>query len=339
MARRKKRQRVSKEEVRKRAAEGSKGGGSWFNLPKDMEVFTPDKPGRYVIDIVPYEVKASHHPDKVPSGALWFRYMFRVHHGVGTSGESIVCPKSVGSRCPICEEVEALRKDDYEKNREIIDKIRGQLFVMYNILSPDDPDKIMLFVLSKGKFSDILDNEIREDDEEENTYFYDVQNGDGRTLRVRFSEEEFSGNKFIRATRIDFRPRADMDEDEILDKVACLDEILTPPSYDDLLSLYKGHEEDEEEDEDEEPPESKSKSKSKSKKSLKKAEEEESWEDEEDEEEEPWEDEEDEEEDEDEEPPESKSKSKSKSKSASKPKKSPKKAQEEDDWDDDDWED
>ena len=252
-----KRKRISKEKVRENAEKGSQGGSDWFQLKEDVTRWSPEDAGKYAIDFVPYEVKSKNHPDDVEQGCLWYKLPFGVHHGVGANNFSVVCPQSAGKPCPICEEKTRLAKEDAEGNEEQIKQLSIQKFVAYNILNPEDVSTISLFIMSRGKFATKLEEELKDPDNEENLAFFDV-NKDGRTLRVRFSEEKFNGKKFLQATKIDFRPREEMDEDEILDKVICLDEALIILPYDKLKSMFFQEMEEEEkpksksnEDEDE----------------------------------------------------------------------------------------
>ena len=256
-----KRKRISKEKVRENAEKGSQGGSDWFQLKEGVTRWSPEDAGKYAIDFVPYEVKSKNHPDDVEQGCLWYKLPFAVHHGVGANNFSVVCPQSAGKLCPICEEKNRVVKEDAEGNEEQIKQLSTQKFIAYNILNPEDASKTSLFIMSRGKFATKLEEELKDPDNEENLAFFDV-NKDGRTLRVRFSEEKFNGKKFLQATKIDFRPREEMDEDEILDKVICLDEALIILPYDKLKSMFF-QETEEEDGDDKEDKEEKPKSKPK----------------------------------------------------------------------------
>ncbi len=234
----KERRRVSREHVRENAKKGGGSGNNWFSMGEGISSWNPEKADSYLIDILPYEVKSESHPDDVPKGNLWFKLPFKVHHSVGAKKESLVCPTSIGQRCPICEERDRLYKEDKDKYEDVLGGLRAQKFVAYNILNPDDKDKISIFVMSRGKFAAPLEKELQAAENEEHLGFYDVT-ADGRTLKVRFSDSSFEGKKYIEATRFDFRERKPMDEEEVLDKTVCLEEALVVPPYDKVLSLFK----------------------------------------------------------------------------------------------------
>ena len=233
----KQRRRVDRERVKSNAAEASGGGLPWLRLPKGITAYRPERAGGMKLDIVPYEVKTASHPDRVESGTLWYKYPFMVHYSVGVNNESVACPVSVGKHCPICEQRAKLAKN-WDENEETVRSLTPQKWVAYNIIDPDDSDGIRVFLFSRGKFAEFLENELLEGDEA-NLNFYDVTD-DGRTIKVRFSEETYEGRKFLKATRIDFIPRSAMDEDEVISKVACLDEILVIYDYKQLERMFGG---------------------------------------------------------------------------------------------------
>lgn len=245
-----KRRRVAREQVAANAADGAgRGAGSWMDLPEGVREWHPETAGVQRIDVVPYEVTSDHHPDRVEKGCLWYKYPFAIHYGVGVENTSVVCPTSVGRPCPICEERNRLAKN-WAENEEVCRSLRAQKWVAYNIVDPDDPDRVALFAFSRGKFAAFLETELTEGDED-NLAFYDVTE-DGRTLKVRFSKDTYDGKAFIKATRLDFIQRDAMDEDEILGRVVCLDEVLQVWDYDKLKADFlqsEGSSEDEDEDE------------------------------------------------------------------------------------------
>lgn len=239
--------RVSRDVVRMNAAKGTSSGGDWFNLPKNMRVWIPEQPGKVNLDIVPYEVSSDYHPDdRVEKGVLWYQRLFMVHHNVGPNTVSVVCPGTINKRCPICEQRQRLTKDR-DRNAEQIKLLTPQKFYAYNIIDPDDEDRIAIFAVSKGKFYDRLQTDLKEG-EDSDCNFFDVEGGDGRTLKVRFVQDSFEGRKFIRADRIDFVPRKDMDLDEILSKVADLDTIFNIMEYSKLEAMFLALEEEEEDE-------------------------------------------------------------------------------------------
>lgn len=240
------RKRVSRDYVRKNAKEQSTSSWQHFRLPKGVGEWSPTKAGRYDIDIIPYEVVTAGHPDGIEPGCLWFRFPYKVHRGVGPNDDTIVCPTSIGKPCFICKTRVKLAKDDYESNEEQIKALTPQRWVAYNILDPEDPDKIVVFAMSRGKFAQALEQEIEEGDEDI-LNFYDVTS-DGKTLRVRFSDAQYKGRTYQEATRIDFRERGEMDEDEIVEKTVCFEDCIIILPGDKLRTLFLQVEEEEEDE-------------------------------------------------------------------------------------------
>lgn len=237
----KERKRVSPEDVRNNARNAG-GGMNWFTLPDGISVWTPEKAGKYALDFLPYEVKSENHPDKVEKEALWWKHPFFIHYRVGVNKESVVCPRTVGLPCPMCQEKDRLAAN-WDKNEAAIRAIKPQKWWAFKIKHPDDQEKIAVFAISEGKFYDYqgggLAKEIDEGDEK-NLLFYELIKGWGRTVTVRFSEEVFEKSTFLKASRFDFSPRPDMedDADDLIDAL-CLDDIfgnILP--YDKLKALF-----------------------------------------------------------------------------------------------------
>ncbi len=92
--------RVSPEKIRENAKQGDRGP-SWLNLPEGVSEFTPEKAGKYSFDFLPYKVTVDVNPDGIEKGTVWYKRQFLVHHGVGSGNKSVVCPTSIGKKCPI----------------------------------------------------------------------------------------------------------------------------------------------------------------------------------------------------------------------------------------------
>ncbi len=261
-----KRKRVSKEQTKANAEKGGRGGNDWFKLPDGVGRWIPEKAGRFSINVLPYEVAIKNHPDDVEKECLWYKLPFMVHHGVGAANESVVCPRSLGKPCCICDERDRLYKEDSDKNEDIIQALKPQKFVAYNIKSQEDEDRVDIMHLSRGKFATTLEGELKDPDNEEHLAFFDV-NENGRTLRVRFSDASFTNSKgvtakYLEATKIDFRQRDEMDEDTVLNKTVCLEEALIIMEHDALKKMFLQEDDDADGDDDkpeEKPPESKPK--------------------------------------------------------------------------------
>jgi hypothetical protein len=242
----------STKEYTKRKMKMVKSGGkyAWFTLPEGAEQWKPGKKGRYKMDILPYEVTVNTH-DIVPQGELATERTVKVHRGVGADDKMVVCLKTIGKPCPICENIQQeLRQGEITDNqaKEMSAKDR-QLF---NVLIDDD---VKIFESSVHTFGKKLYSEIEETEEETGedwSGFADLEGG--ATLLARFVEESFSGNPFLSLDRVDFEEREDFDED-ILDECHDLDRALIIHDYDKLNRMFleapaqDGEEEEEYEEE------------------------------------------------------------------------------------------
>ena len=93
--------------ARKQKSDGAAYG--YLNLPKGVNIFKPEPGGKTSFDIMPYEVTSDRHPDRdedldiAIKGSLWWKLPFKIHRNIGVRNETVVCPVSIGKRCPICD--------------------------------------------------------------------------------------------------------------------------------------------------------------------------------------------------------------------------------------------
>jgi hypothetical protein len=242
------RPRVTPQDVRNNANTGSRTAG-FFSLPKGIRTWDPPKANTYDIDFLAYEVKTSQHPDRVNNvvpGALWYKHPFVIFRKVGVNQTDVVSPATVGKPCPLMEQYNALR-EDYEANKVKIRAMGMQKWTAFVIADPDDPEKVAVYATSDGKFwtADAgLKNEMDQADDDKLLFWYPEG---GHTLACRFADATFTpegggSQKFIQCTRIDFKPRPDMDEDEVIAKTPCLEECFNILDYSVLEKMYYGDE-------------------------------------------------------------------------------------------------
>ena len=235
--------------VRKRAEEreNQNSGGFKYNLPDKTEFYSPKRGTRY-LDILPYKVTVGNHPE-VDKGELWYQRTILVHYDIGPEEISILCPKTVKKPCPVCEHATQMRKNP-DADDEAIKALRPKERELYNVIDHDsDNDAPQLWDLSYHNFGKKLEEEIREGDEDWAGF---AELDGGYTLKVRFQEKSFGGNKFLEASRIDFVER-DKDYDvSMLDEVIDLDKILNIMDYGSLEKLFLGLEDGKVEDEEDE---------------------------------------------------------------------------------------
>lgn len=229
-----------REKVRENVKEKENSGSSYLNIPKNTTFFSPKK-GKYKIDIIPYVVSDPKHPNGIEAGELWFRRTIFVHYGIGAEEKGYLCLKTVGKRCPICEQRAKLMKDA-NSDDELVKALKPKQRDLFNVIDLDNEDKgVQLWEFSHFLFGQKLADEIEQGDDDLLGFSELV---DGKTLEVRFVEKALGKNKFIECDRIDFKDRDDYDED-ILEDTIPLDDILNILPYEKLEAIFLELEEDE----------------------------------------------------------------------------------------------
>lgn len=223
-------------------------GYGYLTLPDNIKVFKPDG-GTDYFDIIPYVVKSKHHPDAnpdIPDSALpgewWYKRPYWVHRDVGVDGETIVCPKSVGERCPICDyrDDELKKGTDWEDLKELKAKLRN-LYVVVPINHKEFKEEMHIMDYSQYLFQNQLNAELEERGEEDWNF---PSPDEGKTLRVRWTEKAFGDNSFYEAGRIDFEDRDQQYDEQWVEDAPCLDDMLDVYSYKKLSAMLHGLDED-----------------------------------------------------------------------------------------------
>lgn len=215
---------------------------AYLRLPKGVGVFTPEPGGRHFLDFLPYKVTSSHHPDLdveneiAVQGTYWYRLPFKTHRNVGVLNETVVCPTSVGKRCPICEYRAKRIKEGAPK--EETDALRPSIRNLYVVIPKKDKkheEAIHIWDSSQFLFQNLLNNELEENED----YYSFADLKEGYTLKIRFDAKSIGkGQPFAEASRIDFIEREEQYDESILKEIPSLDETLIVLSYDELLSKF-----------------------------------------------------------------------------------------------------
>ena len=216
-----------------------------LSLPKGLTMFKEEPKSRISFDIIPYEVTVDNHPDRdeeygiAVKGSLWYKRPYHLHRNIGANNESVICPASVGQKCPICEHRAQLLKDGADWKDDSVKALKPSMRNLYLLVPIGDKkndESVHLWDISQFLFQDKLNEEIQENEEYES--FPDLE--DGYTLRVRFSEETFANNKFAATSRIDFIERKSAYDEDIIDPEQSLDALISIPSYKSLEALFFG---------------------------------------------------------------------------------------------------
>ena len=247
---------VNKDAQRQKSAHSNYG---YLNLPKNVTVFKEEPGSRVKIDILPYNVTTEHHPDRddkleiAMPGTLWYKRPFKTHRNVGPANDVLVCPTSVGKRCPICEYRAKRLKEGAEK--EETDAMKASMRNLYVVVPLDakkDDKQIHVWDISQYLFQTLLNEELEEN--EENAIFPDLE--EGLSLRVRFDSKTIGkSNAFAEASRIDFVERKKQYTEDILEEIPSLDDMLIVLSAKEIeAKFFELEDEDKEEEEEDTKP-------------------------------------------------------------------------------------
>lgn len=222
-------------------------------IPRGIPIFKEEAGSRVSIDIIPYVVTDANHPDKndelelATVDSLWYRRPYKLHRGLGADGKtSIVCPTSVGKRCPICEYRTKMLNEGANWQDDAMKALRASDRNIYYVVPKNDKkleDRPHLWDMSQFIFQSPLNDEI----EENESYgdFPDLE--EGLTLNIRFSEESFGKNKYAGVGRIDFVQRNYVYEEAQIEALPSLDDILVIKDYKEVEQIfYEAGGEDEE---------------------------------------------------------------------------------------------
>jgi len=230
---------VMKDAERQQSRASSYG---YLSLPKGVQVYSPEPGSRVTLDFLPYVVTDDRHPDRDPEreiampDTLWYKRPFKVHRNIGAANDSVICPTSVGKRCPICEYRAKLMKEGAEK--ESTDALKPSLRNLYVVVPLGDKkyeEKPHVFDISQYLFQGLLNEELEEN--EDYGVFPDLE--EGLTLKIRFESRTIGkGQPFAEASRIDFLQREEQYTEEILKEVPSLDNLLHILSYEEIEARF-----------------------------------------------------------------------------------------------------
>ena len=153
----------------KRTKKDSSSFGYINPLPKGMKIYVPDPGKSEKFDILPYIVTNEKHPNKKEMlDDIWWNAPFKVHRGVGTNTETIICPTSFGKPCPICEYFTKRKKEgaDWDELKILKPSLRA-LYAVVPIDNKKFEETIHVFDMSNFLFYDLLTDETKEDEDYE----------------------------------------------------------------------------------------------------------------------------------------------------------------------------
>lgn len=226
--------------VKQKAKEAEFQGGSDTLKLKDGIGFYKLKKGKNEIMVVPFEITNPKNVEGLKPGEMWFRLQILKHFRIGAEDKAVICPRTVGKKCPICEHRANLlnqgRGTDDVEVRELGAKKRE----LYYVIDLADDDKLKALEVSYHNFGKKLEEEIREaDDDSLAASFADPD--EGAIMTVRMADAKMGKTTFLEASRIDFQERDKNDVELVaaaMEEVVPFDEILVIHSYEELHNLF-----------------------------------------------------------------------------------------------------
>jgi hypothetical protein len=228
----------------KRVIDLSKIGG----YKKDL--FYRPKDGTNHIDIIPYVVKSDKHPQKIKPGYTDYLLDVWVHRRVGPSESQFLCLKKMyGKACPICEELEELKKDP-DVDESIINGMRPKRRCWYNVINLDLPERdqqIQIFEEAHYLFEkEVLEKAgVKKDNF---VVFWDIE--DGKSISFRATQKKSAKGNYFEYRIDDFEDRPKYKE-SIYKETFALDDLLVIPQYEDVKRSHNGIADDDASDQEE----------------------------------------------------------------------------------------
>lgn len=234
---------------------------TYLKLPDGAQMFKP-KAGVMLIDILPF-VAGKGNPE-AEEGCLHWERTYESHRGIGANGDTHVCPRvTLKEPCPVCEFRARKMREGDDTNEDLIRDLSPKKRQLFNVINLKDPDRgVQIWDMSYHLFGKILFARLRNSDEDDGwDNFFHLEGG--LTLKIGFVEKSFGGFTYLEVETIDFKPRKQDYDDEILEQVYCLDDLLVVTPYDELKKAFleakdspkgkgKASDDDEEDEVDEE---------------------------------------------------------------------------------------
>jgi len=237
----KRRERAASMRQRIRENSETKGQGD-LRLKDKVDSFKP-KEGRNRISIVPFKMTKTPNLENVPSGDEYFRLRVRKHYNVGPEGKVVVCPKTFGKKCPICEEQRRLVDSGKKWDDEVVSELRARVRDYYNVIDldvkgPITADRLLIWEVAEKNFGRVLDTEIKDDyntDDSLQVTFADSEAG--ANLTVRMKTDSFGKTKYLAADKIDYEERKPLPQ-EVLDAAVPFDQVIIVLGYDEIARIF-----------------------------------------------------------------------------------------------------
>ncbi|MDR2704334.1 MAG: hypothetical protein LBC02_01005 [Planctomycetaceae bacterium] len=235
-----------KEHIDNRPVAG-RGVGA-VQLPDGVKFFKFKEEGTIRLDIIPYRMsKPSLHPHA--NGEWWYERTYFVHKNVGSANATVVCPKStLGKPCPICEYKNTLDYSD-EEDLKRIKQLNPQERQLFNIALPPLSSQIegtsgvithpQIYVLDQSRygFGSVIDDMIKNADEDDEHYQYYADLKIGSTLKLNLKKQNI-GYVFYKVDAVEIKRRKYTYDESVIDLAVDLDRVIQTMSYGELKDMF-----------------------------------------------------------------------------------------------------
>jgi len=229
---------------------GGERGSTLLDISKIDDVqFYKVKDGKNKIDILPYTVATTHHPQGIKKGEPDYILDIYTHKYIGLGKKNVLClNKTYNKSCPICEERDRLIE---EGNEQLAESLKPSRRAIYNIIDCNDEEKgVQLLDMTHFFFEKELLEKLKiVEDEEGNGAIIFADLEEGRSIVFRASEETFNKRKFFKFKDFAFEKRETQYDEDAINTTYSLDDLLIIPTYDDAKEMLFGEEGEAEEKE------------------------------------------------------------------------------------------
>jgi len=245
----------NREENRRKAKEQRRGDFSTLKVPEGVSFLnlkkSVDANNFIELDIIPFATGES---------TIQGYKTIYIHRNIGPERKIHMCPKTKtkNARCPLCEQYE-IDKSDSSLSPKEQKLFKPQIKTLFNVIDLNNrKEGMQLWEVAYFNFTKLLNKRIDADSESARPKGYNGYDDpeEGFTLQVTFTSKSFEGGSpYLEASIIDFERREDSYPDSLVDEALNLNDICDIKSYDELVTIMNGADEEEvsEEEEDDVP--------------------------------------------------------------------------------------
>jgi len=236
------------------------GGGfgiRGFNLTKypKIKIFNAkkEKEADYTLVFVPYKITSKQDPNcqrGATVGDTSYNLIYDVHNYVGVGKKTVVCPRNLGKACPICEAYEQAKKEFGFDSKEAKD-LKPKKRAIYNVIDMNSKEKdVMIFDESTFFFEkDLITTAMSRGAKKgiDCIPFGELKEGYSVDFHVEMIKSSFGENP--KYTAFNFDKMEDPMDKEVMDKAVDLGACIKIDTYDEIMAILQGNDEDESEEE------------------------------------------------------------------------------------------